>query len=195
MTKATSTDSGEKSLRMRGELALLVWFCLLFVSAAACSSDPPTPTVEPVAATASLSFGPVVGDRAPSFETTLVAGGLVRSNDIIENGLIVNFWATWCAPCIRELPLLDEIAREHATDGLTVLAVNMGEQQEAILEFLDEFDLGFPVALDKQGQISGSYGVLGLPMSFFIDRSGVVRYRRIGELMEDHVARGLERIP
>ncbi len=174
---------------------MLVLSCLLVIVAVACSNNSSEPTAVPAVDSTTLSFGPVVGDPAPSFETALVEGDTIRLDELHENGLIVNFWATWCAPCIRELPLLDEIAGDHSADGLTVLAINMGEQEEAILDFLDEFDLGFPVALDRQGEIAGRYGVLGLPMSFFIDRDGVVRYRRIGELMEDHVARGLGRIP
>lgn len=181
---------------LRGKAASLpVLCCLVLVIAAACSDSSAEPAPSPVAGNIALSFGPVVGDAAPSFETALVAGDTIGLDELHGEGLIINFWATWCAPCIRELPLLDEIAREHSDDGLTVLAINMGESEEAILDFLDEFDLGFPVALDSYGEISGLYGVLGLPMSFFIDRKGVVRYRRIGELLEDHVARGLGRIP
>ena len=175
--------TASETMRSSTPRILLTLCCLLFTFAAACSDSPPTPTL-----------GPVVGNVAPPFETALLTGDTISLDELRGNGVIVNFWATWCAPCIRELPLLNKVAREHSADGLTVLAINMGEAEDTIVEFLDEFDLGFPVALDRQGEIAGSYGVLGLPMSFFIDRKGVVRYRRIGELMVDHVTRGLERI-
>jgi hypothetical protein len=86
------------------------------------------------------------------------------------------------------------VARDHSDDGLIVLAVNMGETEDEILSFLESFDLGFPIALDSTGDVSRMYGVVGLPMSVFIDGDGVVQYRRIGELREDLIARGLDRI-
>ena len=134
------------------------------------------------------------GDPAPPFEAALTSGDTVSLDGLRGNGVILNFWSTWCAPCVRELPLLDSVAREHSADGVRVIAVNMGESEKEILAFLEDFDLGFAVALDPQGTVSRLYAVPGLPMSFFIDRSGIIRYRRIGELKEDHIARGLERV-
>jgi thiol-disulfide isomerase/thioredoxin len=118
----------------------------------------------------------------------------IKLDELKGKGVLLNFWSTWCAPCVRELPLLDSVARENAAEGLVVVAMNMGESEEEILGFLEEFELGFPVALDTRGAVARLYAVPGLPMSFFIDRSGVIRYRRIGELKEEHIARGLGRI-
>jgi thiol-disulfide isomerase/thioredoxin len=121
-------------------------------------------------------------------------GDSISLQELQGRGVILNFWSTWCAPCVEELPLLDSVARKHSADGLTVVAVNMGETKEEILDFLESFDLRFPIAIDGQGTVTRLYGVVGLPMSFFIDRTGVIRYRHIGMLQEDHIARGLERI-
>ncbi|MDP6451772.1 MAG: TlpA disulfide reductase family protein [SAR202 cluster bacterium] len=161
----------------------LVGLCLLLGSTLACSGGMP-----------GAEFGVFVGDDAPAFDIPLVGGDTIGLEGLRGKGVIVNFWSTWCAPCVRELPLLDSVARDHSDDGLIVLAVNMGETEDEILSFLESFDLGFPIALDSTGDVSRMYGVVGLPMSVFIDGDGVVQYRRIGELREDLIARGLDRI-
>ena len=164
-------------------LYLLVSFCLLVVVASACSDNSTEPGVSPK-----------VGHYAPPFEATLASGETIKLEELRGDGVILSFWSTWCPPCRRELPLLDSLAHERAADGLTIIAVNMGESAEEVRSYLGEFDLGLPVALDKEGVLARLYEVPVLPMSVFIDRSGVIQYRRIGELMKDHSAQGLIKI-
>lgn len=164
-------------------MILLAGLFLLLASTLACSGDIP-----------GNEFGVFAGDDAPAFEVPLTGGNVVSLEGLRGKGVIVNFWSTWCVPCVRELPLLDSVAREHSTDDLVILGVNMGETEEEILAFLERFDLGFPIALDRKGDVSRMYGVVGLPMTVFIDADGVVQFRRIGELREDLIDRGLDRI-
>ncbi len=167
-------------------LLLLASLGLLLLGTAACSADEDEPSA--------TKLGPVVGNEAPPFELTSMSNEAFELYELRGSGVIINFWSTWCIPCVRELPLLEKVARERADDGLTIIAVNMGETQEEVHEFLTDIDLSFSIILDLQGVVANLYGVPGLPMSFFIDADGIIRYRRIGELKEDHIATGLERI-
>lgn len=164
-------------------LGLLGCFSALLVAALACSTE-----------TASNNVAPEVGHRAPSFQARLVGGETLSFEGALGNGVILNFWATWCGPCKRELPLLDRVAAEGASQGITVIGVNMGEPEEDVREFLYDYDLVFPIALDATGTTSRLYAVPTLPMTFFIEGDGIIRYRRAGELRERHIAEGLSRI-
>lgn len=170
-------------LRTARRISLLIAIGLFLVVAAACSAQP----VE-------SGVAPEVGRQAPSFEARLVGGDTARIDDFLGEGIVLNFWATWCVPCQRELPLLEQVARQGDEDGVTVVAVNMGETEEEILAFLADFDVSFPIVLDADGSISRLYAVPVLPMTFFIDGNRVIRYRRAGELREGHIAEGLSRI-
>ncbi len=86
------------------------------------------------------------------------------------------------------------MAQQNEEDGITVIAVNMGETEEQMRPFLEEFNINFPVALDVDGSISRLYAVPALPMTFFIDGGGVIQYRRVGELQEGHITEGLSRM-
>jgi cytochrome c biogenesis protein CcmG, thiol:disulfide interchange protein DsbE len=152
-------------------LAAAVWS----VAALGCSAD-----------SVPVEVAPHVGALAPPLDVALVGGGTLRSEDLRGAPVVVNFWATWCVPCREEMPLLDRLAEEHAGQDITVVAVNFGEP--------DEIPVRFPVALDPKGDVTRSYQVPVLPMTFFIDGAGVVQYRRLGELKEEHADVGLTRV-
>ncbi|MDA1258165.1 MAG: TlpA disulfide reductase family protein [Chloroflexi bacterium] len=137
---------------------------------------------------------PVIDSPAPEFELGLTTGETVSLEQLRGNPVILSFWATTCAPCRRELPVLDELAIEHADDGLTVLAINTGEPRRLIDEFVAELSLGLPVALDDRGAMTRMYEVVILPMTYFIDRDGVLRYRVIGQPRSSQLEHGLEAI-
>jgi thiol-disulfide isomerase/thioredoxin len=160
--------------------------------AAACSGgDDTSETPEPAA-----SEVPGRGIEAPDFAGELLTGEALGLDALVGEPLIVNFWATTCEPCIREMPALAGAAKDHAAEGLKVVGVNFGEPVELINGFLDDFeiDLGFPIMLDPIGEVSRSYKVIFLPTTYFIDRDGTIQYRRIGELGDRHLAEGLSRI-
>ncbi len=162
---------------------MIIGFSMFLVLAAACSGEPVASKV-----------APEVGQRAPSFDARFVGGDTARLDDLLGNGVILSFWSTWCAPCRRELPLLDRVAWEGVDNRVTLIAVNMGEPVDDVREFLDDLDLTIPVVLDTGGHIRRAYAVPALPMTFFIDGNGVIQYRRVGELREGHVAEALARM-
>jgi len=109
--------------------------------------------------------------------------------------VIVNFWATWCDPCRRELPLLNSAA--HRLSALSILAVDEGEGAGSIRPFLQQVlgsDVAITTLLDADNQVGNSYAVAGLPVSVFIDPGGVVRAVHIGELDAPTLAEELHAI-
>ncbi|MFC6673099.1 TlpA disulfide reductase family protein [Marinobacterium aestuariivivens] len=90
--------------------------------------------------------------------------------------LLLNFWATWCPPCIREMPAMDRLQRHFPDDGLAVVAVNVGESAEAIETFRARLErpLGFRILLDESGSAFTELGIPGLPMTYLYGRDGTL---------------------
>jgi len=104
--------------------------------------------------------------------------------------LIVNFWATWCPPCVRELPLLSEFAGRKATHGIQVVGLAV-DKEPAVQKFLQRQPLAFPVGMAADGsQLTRALGNVngGLPFTVFLDRNGRLRERKIGELSAQDLA-------
>lgn len=118
-------------------------------------------------------------------------GSLVMAN-LRGKPLVINFWATWCVPCVRELPALQRFAREHAGQGWRVIALAV-DQPVPVLEFIARFKLDLPVAmagidgLEWQRAVGNPSG--GLPFSVVLDAGGRVRQRRLGESKYDELVR------
>ena len=92
--------------------------------------------------------------------------------------MIVNFWASWCPPCRAEMPSLQAVYEDRLPQGdLMVIAIDFLPEDHvgSVAQFIDEFDLTFPVVFDVDGSVKERYGVRGLPATFFIDRNGIVR--------------------
>ena len=115
----------------------------------------------------------------------------MRLSELRGRPLLINFWATWCASCLSEMPDIKALQEEYGYDTFSVLAINAGETRDEALEFIDFLDAPFIYALDPSLIASDAYGVYGLPLSVFIDSGGVIRavYRghanreRLGALM------------
>ena len=96
--------------------------------------------------------------------------------------VVVNFWATWCEPCRDEMPSLQRLGRHLAGEPFAILAVNYGESDARVADFVKRFGLDFPVLLDPNQDAPRAWRVRVLPASFIVDRGGRVRYRVIGEI-------------
>lgn len=125
-----------------------------------------------------------VGLPAPTFFLPALDGSKFFLSDHVgpQGGKVVvlDFWATWCAPCKKELPLLDALVRKYPRESVLLVLVNVGEKRDTVLADPDVARLGWPVLLDQFSAISARYGVDGLPSLFVIGRDGVLRYAAAG---------------
>jgi thiol-disulfide isomerase/thioredoxin len=120
-----------------------------------------------------------LGEAAPPFSLDSLDGGRISLSDHLGRPVLVNFWATWCAPCVEEMPLLAGAAAQYRDAGLVVLLVDVGEETRLVEDFVAEHGLDLPVALDMNSETSYDYRVSGYPTSVLIDRAGrVVDVRR-----------------
>jgi peroxiredoxin len=110
---------------------------------------------------------------APDLELPDLAGKPVRLRDLRGRVVLLNFWATWCAPCREEMPALQTLARERPR-GLTVVGVNFKESAREVEPFVREHGLEFPMLLDAEGRVSERYQVFALPVTFLVDRRGML---------------------
>jgi thiol-disulfide isomerase/thioredoxin len=129
---------------------------------------------------------------APDFQLERLDGSTLRLSDLQGKAVLVNFWATWCQPCRRELPHLVAAYDRYRSEGLEIVAVNLQEDEDTITGYAEEFGMEFPVVIDRSGDVADKYRVIGIPTSFFIDRSGVVRSIYTGPFVGDQSREGIE---
>lgn len=136
---------------------------------------------------------PKVGSPAPEIGLADLEGRQVTLASLKGKVVLINFWASWCPPCEKEMGDLQTLYAEEASNGLVVLGINEGEEPGRAAEFLKRKGITFPTVLDQGMQATGRYEVFGLPNSFFIDANGVVRARVVGPFslddMRSHLAR------
>ncbi len=126
-------------------------------------------------------LSPLVGQPAPPVELPLLDGSpLSLERHRGEHIVMLDFWATWCGPCVAEMPLLVEVADEYRDKGVVFYALNQGEEPDEIRAFQQEQELTFQVGLDTDSAVGDAYGVQGIPMLVLIDREGVVQVVHIG---------------
>lgn len=179
----------------------LIIFLSLTILLAACmqtsQTNPPLVVGEtPIAAESTLidrkpDWAAIPGERAPDFSYTL-PDGVHKLSDLHGKPVIINFWATWCLPCVEEMPTLD--AARRANPDLVILAVNRSESTEAISAFAPKVGVSFPLITDRDGVISERYGVVNLPTTFFINRDGTIAVRHVGALTRERLAERLAEV-
>lgn len=118
---------------------------------------------------------------APPFSLHDLDGRLHRLSDFTGKVLVVNFWASWCVPCREELPSMNRAAKKLLQEPVTWLAVNVGEDRQAVAAFLTDFPIDFRVLLDSSGQVSQSWQVTGMPTTFVVDRQQRVTRKIVGK--------------
>ncbi|MBI1881564.1 MAG: redoxin domain-containing protein [Chloroflexi bacterium] len=127
----------------------------------------------------------LIGEPAPNFTLTDLAGQPVALSDYSGKVVLVNFWATWCPSCLSELPDYEQVYQQHggSAGDFVILGVNLQESQSQVEDYSTGLGVTFPVLLDTDGNVTTrQYQVTGMPGSFIIDRQGIIFYRHVGPL-------------
>ncbi|MDE2891061.1 MAG: TlpA disulfide reductase family protein [Chloroflexota bacterium] len=135
--------------------------------------------------------GSDIGDLAPDFDLETVDGGRFRLSDWRGQPVLINFWASWCGPCRREVPALIRALEKHQATGFTVVGVNIEESTSVAQNFVSEFGIEYAVPMDFDGAVFRAYGgggPSGPPRSFFIDPDGTIVRIWTGQAPDDIVA-------
>ena len=121
---------------------------------------------------------PKEGYLAPKFTLRNLRGNLEGLDDHAGKVIVVNFWATWCAPCVKEMPSFETLYRRFRSQGLTVLAVSLDKDGSSkVQDYVDKFKLSFPVLLDTEGIAEKLYPSFTIPFTYVIDKQGRVAAR------------------
>ena len=114
-----------------------------------------------------------VGYFAPSFKLRNIKGNYESLDSYRGEVVVLNFWATWCAPCRIEMPSFEKLYRRYRSEGVTVLAITLDKNSEnKIKSFVDEYGLSFPILLDEKGEVERLYPSMTIPFTYIIDRQG-----------------------
>jgi len=120
------------------------------------------------------------GDLAPDFKLQDLDGKTVSLSGLRGRPVLLNFWATWCYWCFVEMPFLEEAHEEWTSKGLVVMMIAKGERLLTVNNYIQRYNLSLPVLLDTQETVANKYGVRGIPVTFFIDRDGIIQGIRMG---------------
>jgi thiol-disulfide isomerase/thioredoxin len=150
----------------------------------ACSNPPTDP------------YGASVGDTAPPFNVTSVAGAPVSLDKFDGQPMLVYFWASWCGTCTFDLPDIDGVAAAQIGSDLVTLTVNVGEEPEYVEKYVRDAvgDYNFVVTTDLTLETFRRYRILSFPSTFFIGRDGVIRRIIMGRVTQETLSAGLDTI-
>ena len=135
----------------------------------------------------------IIGNPAPDFSLPSLNGQRIGLQGFSGKPVILNFWATWCAPCKDEMPLLEAISKKYGS-GLAVIAINEGDSLSAVKEFVAKENLDLQILLDEESEVGDLYKLSGYPTSVFIDGKGIIQAIYLGELSLALAERNLDLI-
>lgn len=126
--------------------------------------------------------------EAPTLKLTSMDDELVDLASLRGEVVVINFWATWCPPCRREMPSLERLYQAAGDEGVKVLAVDVGEDEDTVFPFLGAIEPSptFPILFDTDSSVMTEWKVMGLPTTFVVDPEGKIVYRAVGGREFDH---------
>lgn len=134
------------------------------------------------------------GDMAPDFMLTDMDGNVHKLSDYRGEGVFLNFWGTWCGPCKREMPHMEDMYKEFEEKGVHVLAVNIAESDLKVKSFANTYGLTFPIVIDKTNSVRDAYNIRPLPTTFLVGPDGKVKKIIKQEMTGDQIREYMESI-
>jgi peroxiredoxin len=179
---------------------LSVGLLIIFIGAA-CSSDQkksksqPTKPLEQLDPASAQLYPAQRQAKARDFEVTLINGDSFALSDHRGQVVLLNIWATWCAPCREETPDLEALYQKYKDDGFLVLGVSIDKQGESVVKpFMEEYGVSYPMVIDR-GTIMDKYGpTMGIPTTYIIGREGNLQYFAVGALTNKELEPRLKRL-
>ena len=149
-------------------IALLAWASLQSSDKPGVIDEPRTVSVEP--------------NQARDFSLELLDGSAVVLADLRGNVVMLDFWASWCAPCREEAPALAQVYGEYQDSGVEFIGVAIWDNPQDARDFVEQFEVPYPAGVDTDGTIAIDYGVKGIPEKIFVDADGVVSRKFVGPI-------------
>lgn len=132
-----------------------------------------------------IPVAPEINAVAPPFELLNMDGERVRLTDLRGNPVIINFWATWCEPCLVEMPILQSLYEKSRANGLRVLAVNMGEPPDLLQEWRSDLGITYDILIDERQTVAALYVLRGQPSTYVVSPNGIITHIFYGPASED----------
>ncbi|MBN18692.1 MAG: hypothetical protein CL758_04345 [Chloroflexi bacterium] len=136
-----------------------------------------------------------VGEKAPDFEFILINNSqkFILSENFGKS-LVINFWASWCPPCREESELLEKTYKEFNNQNVHFIGVNIQDTLTEAKSYIDQYKITYPNGMDTDGKISIDYGVIGLPVTFFVNKEGIIVTRWVGAITEEQLHSNISKI-
>ncbi len=125
------------------------------------------------------------GDAAPDFTLPDSSGEETSLSSLRDKVVLLNFWASWCGPCLAELPLLDRLHKRYSEAGLVVIGLNIDTQRAPATGAMKQLGLSLPVLFDPKSKVVQVYNPKALPTTYILDRTGAIKHIELGEIKED----------
>lgn len=135
-----------------------------------------------------------VGDQAPDFALTDLNGDRHQLSDYKGQGVFVNFWGTWCKPCEKEFPLMEEQYQVYKDQGVQILAVNIAQSDYEVEQYAERKNLKFPIVIDKDKSVMQAYNIRPLPTTILVNPEGEIVKIITGEMSEEDIITYMELI-
>ncbi|MGL3067068.1 MULTISPECIES: thiol-disulfide oxidoreductase ResA [Planococcus] len=135
-----------------------------------------------------------VGDEAPDFALVDLEGKKHQLSDYQGQGVFVNFWGTWCKPCEKEFPLMENQYQVYKDQGVQILAVNIAQSDYEVRQYAEQRDLTFPIVIDKTKSVMEAYNIRPLPTTLLVNPEGKITKIITGEMSEEDIASYMEEI-
>ena len=136
----------------------------------------------PAGAGVNSEFGEITiqPKMAPDFQISTHLGDKLRLSDLRGKVIMIEFWASWCPPCREEAPTLTKVYKEYLNKEIEFIGIDVWDQSDRALKFIEEFSIQYPTASDSTGEILVDYGIRGIPEKYFINKEGYIVAKFVG---------------